>query len=235
MQHYSKRSSFAEKVIFSKKKKKKERKKERKKKRDLTTSTSHSFSHCKRCSLRFSLPLQREKLPFGPLLASPRFSLQLQDFAAVSMETAALRVQKAKSCSRVTRALGCAQTATRMDGHATKRPCVYDRRAHTAVTTQHGRRFVLVFREFDDGSPSFQRFCIRSAVFKLVPHDPVGLRVLFRLVSQVKKVMTNWELETAVSSHNLNHALRFRHVHVRPANILRGRTRTVLRFPIFCF
>ena len=44
-----------------------------------------------------------------------------------------------------------------MDGHATKRPCVYDRRAHTAVTTQHGRRFVLLFREFDDGSPSFQR------------------------------------------------------------------------------
>ena len=80
-----------------------------------------------------------------------------------------------------------------------------------------------------------REFCIRSAVFKLVPHGPVGLRVLFRLQveSQVKKVMTNWELETAVSSHNLNHALRFRHVHVRPANILR--TRTVLRFPIFCF
>ena len=78
-----------------------------------------------------------------------------------------------------------------------------------------------------------REFCIRSAVFKLVPHDPVNLRVLFRLESQVKKVMTNWELETAVSSHNLNHALRFRHVHVRPANILR--TRTVLRFPIFCF
>ena len=103
MQHYSKRSSFAEKVLFSKKKKR-----EKKEKRDLTTSTSHSFSHCKRCSLRFFLPLQREKrekLPFGPLLASPRFSLQLQDFAAVSLETAALRVQKAKSCSRVTRAL----------------------------------------------------------------------------------------------------------------------------------
>ena len=82
-------------------------KKKRKEKRDLTTSTSRSFSHCKRCSLGFFLPLQREKrekLPFGPLLASPRFSLQLQDFAAVSMETAALRVQKAKSCSRVTRA-----------------------------------------------------------------------------------------------------------------------------------
>ena len=78
-----------------------------------------------------------------------------------------------------------------------------------------------------------REFFIRSAVFKLVPHDPAGLRVLFRLESQVKKVMTNWELETAVSSHNLNHALRFRHAHVRPANILR--TRTVLRFPIFCF
>ena len=103
MQHYSKRSSFAEKVLFSKKKKKEE-----KKKRNLTTSTSHSFSHCKSCSLRFFLLLQREKRekqPFGPLLASLRFSLQLQDFAAVSMETAALRVQKAKSCSRVTRAL----------------------------------------------------------------------------------------------------------------------------------
>ena len=102
MQHYSKRSSFAEKVFFSKKKK------EKRKKRDLTTLTSHFFSHCMRCSLRFFLPLQlekREKRPFGPLLASPRFSLQLQDFAAVSMETAALRVQKAKSCSRVTRAL----------------------------------------------------------------------------------------------------------------------------------
>ena len=98
MQHCSKRSSFAEKVTFPKKKKRKE-------KRDLTTSTWHSFSHWKRCSLRFSLPLQREKLPFGLLLASPRFSLQLQDFAAVSMETAALHVQKAKSCSRVTRAL----------------------------------------------------------------------------------------------------------------------------------
>ena len=61
----------------------------------------------------------------------------------------------------------------------------------------------------------------------------MGLRVdlLFRLESQVKKVMTNWELETAVSSHDVNHALRFRHVHVRPANILR--TRTVLRFPPF--
>ena len=32
-------------------------------------------------------------------------------------------------------ALGCAQTATRIDGRATKWPCVYDRRAHTAVTT----------------------------------------------------------------------------------------------------
>ena len=80
-------------------------KKKKKRKRELTTSTSHSFSHCKSCSLRFFLLLQREKLPFGPLLASLRFSLQLQDFAAVSMETAALRVQKAKSCSRVTRAL----------------------------------------------------------------------------------------------------------------------------------
>ena len=78
-----------------------------------------------------------------------------------------------------------------------------------------------------------REFCIRSAVFKLVPRDPVGLRVLFRLESQVKKTMTNWGLETAVSSHNLNHALRFRHVHVRPANILR--TRTVLRFPISVF
>ena len=52
------------------------KKKKRKKKRNLTTSTSHSFSHCQRCSLRFFLPLQREKLPFGPLLASRRFSLQ---------------------------------------------------------------------------------------------------------------------------------------------------------------
>ena len=116
MQHYSKRSSFAEKVLFSKKKK-------RKKKNEtcqVTTSTSHSFSHCKRCSLRFFLPLQREKrekLPFGPLLASPRFSPQLQDFAAVSMETAALRVQKAKSCSRVTRALVCALGQNRISAH----------------------------------------------------------------------------------------------------------------------
>ena len=101
MQHYSKRSSFAEKVLFPKKKE------EEKKKRNLTTSTSHSLSHCKRCSLRF---FSREKLPFGPLLASPRFSLQLQDFAAVFMETAALRVQKAKSCSRVTRALESASS-----------------------------------------------------------------------------------------------------------------------------
>ena len=61
MQHYSKRSSCAEKVLFSKK---------RKRNWILTTSTSHSFSHCKRCSLRFFLPLQREKLPFGPLLAA---------------------------------------------------------------------------------------------------------------------------------------------------------------------
>ena len=72
-----------------------------------------------------------------------------------------------------------------------------------------------------------------SAVFKLAPHDPIGLRILCRLESQMKKVMTNWELETAVSSPYLNHALRFRHVHLRPANILR--TRTVLHFSIFCF
>ena len=53
--------------------------------------------------------------------------------------------------------LGCPQTATRMDGHATKRPCVHDRRAHTAITTQHGGRFLLVFHEFDNGPSSFQR------------------------------------------------------------------------------
>ena len=51
----------------------------------------------------------------------------------------------------------------RSDCDQDRRPCdqaamrIYDRRAHTAVTSQHGRRFVLVFREFDDGSPSFQR------------------------------------------------------------------------------
>ena len=78
-----------------------------------------------------------------------------------------------------------------------------------------------------------REFFIRSAVFKLDLHDPLSLCVLYRLESQVKKVMTNWEIETAVSSHHLNHALRFRHVHVRQANILR--TRTVRHFPIFCF
>ena len=119
-----------------------------------------------------------------------------------------------------------------MDGHATKRPCVYDRRAHTAVTTQHGHRFVLVFREFDDSSPSFQRVFHTQRCFWTCPSRSGGLRVLFRLESQVKKVMTNWELETA-SSHYLNHAVRFRHVHVRPANIFR--TRTVLHFPHFLF
>ena len=68
MQHYSRRSSFAEKVLFSKKKKKKERKK-----RDLT-STSHSFSHCKRCSLRFfSAAAARE----AALRAASRFSALL--------------------------------------------------------------------------------------------------------------------------------------------------------------
>ena len=63
-----------------------------------------------------------------------------------------------------------------MDGHATKRPCVHVRRAHTAITTKHGGRFVLVFLEFDDSSPSFQR------VFHTPhcgPHDPVGLRVVY--------------------------------------------------------
>ena len=100
MQHYSKRSSFAEKVLFSKKKKKEERKNETWRPRPHIPSHIASAAAC-----AFFLLLQREKrekLPFGPLLASPRFSLQLQDFAAVSMETAALRVQKAKSCSRVT-------------------------------------------------------------------------------------------------------------------------------------
>ena len=88
-------------------------------------------------------------------------------------------------------ALGCAQTATRMGGHATKRPCVYDRRSHTAIMAQHGGRFLLVFRELDDGSPSFQR------VFHTphcAPHDSVGFRI--RTVQARKsgeKLMTTWE------------------------------------------
>ena len=76
------------------------------------------------------------------------------------------------------RNLGCAQTATKMDGHATKRPCVYDRPAHTAITTQHGGRFVLVFREFDDGSPSFQRVYRRTV--------PLTIRLVFAYRSGLK-------------------------------------------------
>ena len=106
MLHYSKRSSFAEKVLFS-------RKKKRKKKRDLTTSTSHSFSNSKRCSLRFFSAAAAREAREAALRAASRFSSLLaaaSRFAAVSMETAALRVQEAKSCSRVTRALLCGQT-----------------------------------------------------------------------------------------------------------------------------
>ena len=124
--------------------------------------------------------------------------------------------------------LGCAQTATRMDGHAFMT---------VALTLRSRLSMVVVLCSFSANLTMVlqvsREFFIRSAVFKLAPHDPVGLRVLFRLESQVKKVMTNWELETAVSSHYLNHALRFRHEYVRPANILR--TRTVLHFPHFLF
>ena len=98
MQHYSKRSSFAEKAVFPKKKEKK------RKKRDLTTSTSHSFSHCNgaaacaffcRCSARsarscpsgrFSL-LRASRCSFKILLQYPwklqRFAYKKPNLAAV--------------------------------------------------------------------------------------------------------------------------------------------------------
>ena len=99
---FSKRSSCAEKVLFSKKKKKK---KENETGRPRPHIPSHiaSATACAficRCSVR-----RARSCPSGRFSFLPRFSLQLQDFAAVSMETARLRVQKAKSCSRVTRAL----------------------------------------------------------------------------------------------------------------------------------
>ena len=99
MQHYSKRSSLAEKVLFSKKKKKR---KEKTKVDDLDLTFLLTLQALQ--PALFSAAAAREARE-AALRAASRFSLQLQDFAAVSMETAALRVQKAKSYSRVTRAL----------------------------------------------------------------------------------------------------------------------------------
>ena len=74
MQHYSGRSSFAEKVLFSKKKKWKKEK--TRLDLDLTflltlQALQPALFFC-RCSARSARSCPR---PFGPLLASPRFSL----------------------------------------------------------------------------------------------------------------------------------------------------------------
>ena len=94
MKHYSKRSSFTEKSSLCQKKKKK---KEKKKLDNLDLTFLLTLQALQ--PALFSAAAAREAALQGC------FSPQLQNFAAVSMETAALRVQKAKSCSRVTRAL----------------------------------------------------------------------------------------------------------------------------------
>ena len=104
-----KNAALLEKVLICRESSLSQKKKKKKRKNETWRPRPHILSHiASAAACAFFLLLQREKrekLPFGPLLASPRFSLQLQDFAAVPMGTAALRVQKAKSCSRVTRAL----------------------------------------------------------------------------------------------------------------------------------
>ena len=84
--------------------------KKKKGKRNLTTSTSHSFSHSKRCSLRFFSAAAAWEARKASLRAASRFSALLaaasRFFCSNHGNCSASRTKlQAKSCSRVTRAL----------------------------------------------------------------------------------------------------------------------------------